>query len=372
MRMSVLDRLRLARTDGIGPITFRRLCELFPDPSEAIANLPQIARKAGRATPLVVPSRDEASAELQALQRMGGRMVFLGDANYPQHLAELGDSPAVFAVLGDVALLGARSVAVVGARNASLNGKSLAGHLAGDLAAAGLVIVSGLARGIDAAAHEAALRNGSTIAVVAGGLDMPYPPEHAKLQARIATTGAVIAEAPLGTAPISRHFPRRNRIVAGLTLGVVVIEAALRSGSLITARVAVEAGREVFAVPGSPLDPRCRGSNDLLREGATLTETAEDVLQQLTSPRPRQPGFAEPTPPGLAPEPGPQELDMVTSLLGPDPCAVDDLIRDCQLPASTVLTVLADLELAGRLEMLPGARVALISGTDRPLQDRNA
>ncbi len=218
--------------------------------------------------------------ELHALDRLGARMIFAGEAGYPPLLAMLDDAPAVIAVLGDPALLADRAVALVGGRNASANGQRMAESLAAELAHS-LVVVSGLARGIDAAAHTGALQTGRTVAAVAGGLDVPYPPEHADLQRRIAETGAVITEAPLGTTPQARHFPRRNRIIAGLALGVVVVEAALRSGSLITARLAQEAGRELFAVPGSPLDPRSRGANDLIRQGAHLTETAQDVLDNL-------------------------------------------------------------------------------------------
>jgi DNA processing protein len=240
-----------------------------------------------------------------------------------------------------------------------------------------LAVVSGLARGIDAAAHAGALSAGRTVAAVAGGLDVPYPPEHADLQAKIATAGAVIAEAPLGTAPAARHFPRRNRIIAGLSLGVVVIEAAPRSGSLITARLAQEAGRELFAVPGSPLDPRSRGSNDLIRQGAHLTETVADVLANLPDHPLRQglsrdplfvrgpvPGVAEPgQKPIEQPEPAPEMArarTQVIDLLGPSPCSVDDLVRRCQFSAATIMVVLLEMELAGRVQTLPGNRVALL------------
>jgi DNA processing protein len=242
-------------------------------------------------------------------------------------------------------------------------------------------VVSGLARGIDAAAHEGALRAGSTVACVAGGLDVPYPPENAGLQARIAAGGAVVAEAPLGTAPQARHFPRRNRIIAGLALGVVVVEAALRSGSLITARLAQDAGREIFAVPGSPLDPRCRGTNDLLRQGAHVTETVADVLENLPDHPLREgiarsPLFAHGPPPGFA-EPAPVDFGdsddaaatdravaKVARLLGPSPTHVDDLIRGCQLSAATVMAALLILEVAGRVEALPGNRMALLASPD--------
>jgi len=241
-------------------------------------------------------------------------------------------------------------------------------------------VVSGLARGIDAAAHQGALQTGRTLSAVAGGLDVPYPPEHADLQHRIAQAGAVVTEAPLGTAPQARHFPRRNRIIAGVALGVVVVEAALRSGSLITARLAQEAGRELFAVPGSPLDPRSRGGNDLIRQGAHLTESAQDVLDNLPSHPSleglaRIPLFAHDTSPGLAepgqhwhePDESPGELArarmQVIDLLGSSPTAVDDVVRRCQFSAAAVMAVLLELELAGRIETLPGNRVALLPGS---------
>jgi DNA processing protein len=277
----------------------------------------------------------------------------------------------VLTVQGRPAALAERAVAMVGSRNASANGQRLAERLADELAGAGLVVVSGMARGIDAAAHAGALRAGETVACVAGGIDVPYPPEHADLQARIARGGAVVAEAPAGTAPQARHFPRRNRIIAGLSLGVVVVEAALRSGSLITARLAQEAGRELFAVPGSPLDPRCRGSNDLIRQGARLTETVADVLAELPSEGIGNVDlFARPqrlreSPAVFATEPPaePAELDgaraLVPGLLGPSPTPVDEVIRRSHLSTGTVMAVLLELELAGRLESLAGNTVAL-------------
>jgi DNA processing protein len=254
----------------------------------------------------------------------------------------------------------------------------MAESLGAELAEAGFAVVSGLARGVDGAAHEGALRSGVTIAAVSGGIDMPYPPEHADLQRRIAQSGAVVAEAPLGTAPLARHFPRRNRVIAGLSLGVVVVEAALRSGSLITARLATEAGREVFAVPGSPLDPRARGANDLIREGAHLTEGLADILANLPDHPSREglsrnplfsrgesPGLSAPadTPPdpGLSAAEAGQARALVLHALSPAPTDVDDLIRRCQLPAPAVMAALLDLEIAGRIESLPGNRVARLA-----------
>ncbi len=370
-----IDRIRLARTDGVGPVTYRRLLRSYGSAAACLDALPALARAGGRQTGPSIPSRDDAERELEQAGRARAALLFIDTPGYPSLLALLADAPPVLAVQGRPDVLDRRSVAMVGSRNASANGQRLAEAMAEDLAAAGLVVVSGLARGIDAAAHEGALRAGATVACVAGGIDVPYPPEHAGLQARIARGGAVVAEAPPGTAPQARHFPRRNRIIAGLSLGVVVVEAALRSGSLITARHAQEAGREVFAVPGSPLDPRSRGANDLIRQGARLAETAADVLEDL----PEHPGEALGRGPqfplrrGLrqdpteAPDP-PEDpssaghgRDQIVALLGPSPTPVDDLIRRSRLSPGSVMAVLLMLEVAGRVEMQPGNMVALLA-----------
>jgi len=368
--VTALDRLRLARSEGVGPVGYRRLMARFADAAAALDALPRLAAAAGRASPPAIPSPASAAREAERVAALGGRLLFLGDPAYPPLLAELADAPPVLAVLGDPASLGAPCVAVVGSRNASANGQRIAEALAADLAAAGYVVVSGLARGIDTAAHVGALSRGRTIACVAGGLDMPYPLENAALQAQIGGGGAVVAEAPPGTAPQARHFPRRNRVIAGLSLGVVVVEAAPRSGSLITARLAAEAGRDVFAVPGSPLDPRARGANGLLRDGAHLTETAQDVIDILRTPTPRIPRLALSEAQAewedrgeISAELRKKVMSALADLLGPAPTAVDDLIRRCQFSAAAVRTVLMDMELAGRLETLPGNRVALLART---------
>jgi DNA processing protein len=382
-----IDCLRLARAEGVGPVTYRRLLERFGSAAAALRALPRLATAGGRASPPQVPTEADAVLEVERTAALGARLLLLGDPDYPPLLAGLDDAPPVLAVLGDVTMLAARAVALVGGRNASVNGRRIAEDLAAELARAGLVVVSGMARGIDAAAHDGALsvgyppvghHVGRTIAVVAGGLDVPYPPEHAELQRRIAAAGAVVTEAPPGTVPQSRHFPRRNRIIAGLVLGVVVVEAAPRSGSLITARLATEAGREVFAVPGSPLDPRSRGANDLIRQGAVLVETAADVLANLpggleAGPAPLFARQAAPDgPPGFA-EPPPAELEFVDSapdraalqaqvldLVGSSPTPVDEVLRRCQFSAPAVMAALLELELAGRIETLPGGRVAAL------------
>jgi DNA processing protein len=358
-----LDWVRLQRTENVGPVTFLELIERYGDATAALAELPVLAAKAGRRNPLRTPTRTQVEAERGRLAELGGRWIGLCEPGYPEALRAIADPPPVVSVLGGADFITRKAVAIVGSRNASANGRRFAQGLARDLAGAGLVVVSGLARGIDAAAHAGALAaaapGGATVAVVAGGIDVIYPPENARLYQAIRDQGVLVAEMGLGTEPKAGHFPRRNRIISGLALGVVVVEAAERSGSLITARLALEQGREVFAVPGSPLDPRARGPNALIRQGASLVEAAEDVLAVLSP-------MAEPAPPGprlvLARA---QESDIargrdrVLSLIGPEPVAVDELVRQCQLSAAIVLAVLLEAELAGRVERHPGNQVAL-------------
>jgi DNA processing protein len=332
--------------------------------------VPKLARRGERSKTVTPATRADAEAELTALQRLGARVVCWGEPAYPSGLAALDDAPPILTVLGRTELLGSPIVAVVGARNASANGRRFCRDLAAALGQGGIVVVSGLARGIDAAAHLGALETGS-VAVVAGGIDVVYPEENRGLHEALAREGAIVAELPLGTEPQARHFPRRNRLISGMALGVVVVEAAARSGSLITARFALEQGRDVFAVPGSPLDPRCRGSNGLLRHGAILTEGAEDVLSQLRpqlahpAPPPRRPSLPPPPvmdwPPARtqAPVADDAALELITERLGPTPVAVDELVRQCHLSAAAVATLLLELELAGRVERHPGNLVSL-------------
>ena len=362
-----IDQLRLIRSEGVGPITYRRLIDRYHTPAAALAALPRLARSGGRASAPATIAAAEAERELERTNALGGRMVFLGEPDYPPLLAMMDDAPPCLIIAGEAALGLQRCVAAVGGRNASANGQRMAENLAAELAAT-VVVVSGLARGIDTAAHRGAMRTGRTIAVIAGGIDQPYPPENTALHHRIAESNLIVTEAPIGTVPQARHFPRRNRIIAGLSLGVVVVEAALRSGSLITARLAQEAGREVFAVPGSPLDPRARGGNDLIRQGALLVENAADVLDNLPmAPAPRRSnigGFGEPDrafpDDVVAAETPPDARGQVLSLLSPEPTMVDDLVRHCHLSPSVTMAVLLELELAGRVETLPGSRVALL------------
>lgn len=359
-----LDWLRLIRTENVGPVTFHRLIEQYGTARKAIEVLPDLARRGGRVKPLRVPPKAEAEREMEANARVGARLLCSCEPDYPEPLAAVDDAPPVISVLGHAHLLKRRTIAMVGARNASLNGRKFAEGLARDLGSAGLLVASGLARGIDTAAHRGALGSG-TAAVVAGGVDVVYPEENEGLYRDIAAQGVVVAECAVGTTPQARHFPRRNRVISGLSLGVVVVEAAMKSGSLITARMALEQGREVFAVPGSPLDPRCKGTNNLLRQGATLVEDADDVLrvfQHLTAPplaeRKDLFSFARPV--------VPDESEVVRARaivienLSPTPVAIDELVRGCQLSPPVVLTVVLELELAGRVQRLPGNQISLI------------
>jgi DNA processing protein len=375
-RLSLSERiewLQLCRSGGVGPRTFGKLLERFGSARRAYEELPRLMREAGGEHGRRC-RRDEAEAELESLQALGAQLIARGEPEYPVRLAEIADPPPLLAVLGDPALLTAPGVAIVGARNASAHGRMLARTLGQELAEAGLVVVSGLARGIDTAAHEGALAaGGGTVAVIASGIDVPYPPENAPLMAEIAGRGAVVSERPPGAVPQARHFPRRNRIIAGLSLGVVVVEAAPQSGSLITARLAAEQGREVMAVPGSPLDPRHRGTNQLLRDGATLVESAADIRAALgalvSSPAPvKRPRRRETRPAAPRPEPvrevAPTAGDLVARLqerLGVEPLLVDELIRQCHATSSEVQQALLELELEGRIERHPGNRVSLAS-----------
>ncbi|MDP6705046.1 MAG: DNA-processing protein DprA [Alphaproteobacteria bacterium] len=356
------DWLRLIRSENVGPIGFFQLLERFGTAAAAIEALPELARRGGRRR-LRLATLAEVEQELAAVEAAGAGLIAFSEPGYPPLLREIADPPPLISVLGHPALLGRETVAVVGARNASASGQRFARQLAAEIAAAGLNVVSGMARGTDAAAHAGALAHG-TIAVLAGGVDVIYPPENEALYHDIVAGGAVISEMPVGTKATARHFPRRNRLISGLALGVVVVEAAPRSGSLITARLAAEQGREVFAVPGSPLDPRARGANGLIRQGAQLTESAADVIdavQRMRERRIEEPRGAayggRPTPPAEA------ELDQgrqaLVRLLGPTPVEVDELIRQSELTPPVVITILLELDLAGRLDRHPGNRVSL-------------
>jgi len=355
-----IDWLRLIRSDNVGPRTFRSLLNHFGSARTALERLPELARRGGAARPGRICSEDDARAELAASERLGVHLLAPDEDGYPPRLATLDDAPPLLGVKGARDVLMRPVIAIVGSRNASGAGLKFAGTLARDLGEAGFVIASGLARGIDQAAHRASLAGG-TVAVLAGGHDKVYPPEHEDLLAAMVDAGgAAISEMPLGHAPRARDFPRRNRLISGMALGVVVVEAALRSGSLITARIAAEQGREVFAVPGSPLDPRAAGTNDLIKQGATLTTEASDVINAVEPIMGRPLALREPEDEPLASEPEVGDRARIVSLLGPSPISLDDLIRMAGTSPAIVRTVLLELELAGRLERHGGGLVSLV------------
>jgi DNA processing protein len=372
--------LRLARSSGLGPVTIRDLVARCGSAAQALVALPELAKRSGRVRPIRLCTQREAEAELATLAKLGARLIARPELDYPEALAAIEDAPPVIAVRGRAELLAAPKIALVGARNASANGRQIARTMAQGLAASGFVVVSGMARGIDTAAHLGALdgrsgpngtngggaNGGGTIAVVAGGIDVLYPPENRVLFDRLGSEGLVVAEAAPGTEPLARHFPRRNRIVSGLSRAAVVIEAALRSGSLITARYALDQGREVMAVPGSPLDPRCRGANRLIREGARLVEDFAQVLESLEGLAGSDLRFYENL--KIDHQVSESEIfsdhtklrDQVLALLGPSPVLVDELVRQCHCSAPVMGMVLLELDLAGRLERHPGNRVSLL------------
>lgn len=361
-----LDWLRLSRSDSVGPITFHKLLARYKTVENALEALPELQTRGGRKKPSRIVTRDEAERELKALGKLGGQMIAVCEENYPLALAAIDDAPPIISVLGNTDNLNQSCIGIVGARNASLNGRKLTHKLAKSLGETNNIITSGMARGIDTAAHTGSLDTG-TIAVVAGGIDVIYPKENESLYHNIIEQGGtIVAENRIATQPTAQHFPRRNRIVSGLSAGVVVVEATIRSGSLITARLAGEQGRDVFAVPGFPGDPRSAGPNKLLKDGAILVERAEDILGHIES------FVAKKIPNGLFEETistenwdkspvesSNDERENVVSLLSHQPVSVDEIVRTCHLSISGVQTVLLELELAGRLMRLPGNRVSL-------------
>ncbi len=356
----LIDRLRLIRTPGIGPIAYRQLLLRFGSAAAALDAIPDLARRGGGKVPGVF-RKDAAEREIEAVEKAGARYLVLGQGLYPRALAELENAPPLITATGNLALLERPLIAIVGARNASAAACRFARGLAHDLGQEGVTVVSGLARGIDSAAHDGSLDSG-TIAVIAGGIDVFYPPENQPRQDDIAGRGLLIAEMPPGTEPRARHFPYRNRIIAGLAAGTVVVEAAPQSGSLITARLAAEAGREVMAVPGSPLDPRAQGCNQLIRDGATLIQTAADVLESISTLNGR---VAMPSrsfehqassPPADA---EPEIRVRIEELLGPSPVPVDEIVRLSGAEPGAVQLILLELDLAGKLDRHAGNKVSL-------------
>jgi DNA processing protein len=356
-----LDWLRLIRSDNVGPRTFRELINHFGGAGAALAALPALNRSGG-GRGIRIASRDEAERERAAIKARGGRLVALGEKDYPARLAMIDDAPPLITIRGKLDTLARPMIAIVGSRNASAAGVKFAQRMAFDLGQAGYAVVSGLARGIDAAAHRASLATG-TVAVIAGGHNRIYPADHEPLVEDILPHGAALSEMPINWEPRARDFPRRNRLISGLSVGVVVVEAAKRSGTLITARLAGEQGREVFAVPGSPLDPRAEGTNALLKQGATLVTEAADVLavvepilgrsvdQPIAEPEQERPAGSEPSD---------DDRSRIIALLGPAPVSIDDLVRLSNASPAIVRTVLLELELAGRLERHGGTLVSLM------------
>jgi len=366
-----INWLRLIRTENIGPVAFRDLILFCGSAANAIERLPDLNIRGGGSRPVRVSSLDDAERELEAIERMGARLVGMGEPDYPQQLKNCEAPPPLVIIKGDANVFRKPPVAIVGSRNASVIGARFTEKLAHDLGDAGFAIVSGLARGIDAAAHKASMASG-TVAVLAGGLDRPYPPENLPIYRAIPESGgALITEMPMGAEPRARDFPRRNRIIAGLSLGLIVIEAAERSGSLISARMAGEMGRTVFAVPGSPLDPRARGTNALLKQGATLVTGADDVIESLAPLMPVGSISSDLTqadllnrldeePAALQPITTDQERNLMIDALGPVPIDVDALVRHVGISAGSAQLILLELDLAGRLLRYPGNQVALI------------
>jgi DNA processing protein len=357
-----LDWLRLIRSDNIGPRTFRALINHYGGARAALEALPGLARRGGAERPGRICTQQEAEKEIEKARRHGVSYIALGEPEYPARLRAIDDAPPLIAIRGRAEVFATPMIGIVGSRNASAAGCKFAAFIARGLSQAGFVIVSGLARGIDAAAHHASLDTG-TVAVLAGGHAHIYPPEHIKLLESLVETGVALTEMPFDWEARARDFPRRNRLISGVSLGVVIVEAASRSGSLITARMALEQGREVFAVPGSPLDPRAEGTNALLKQGAALVTDVEDILSVLQPILGIPPGTPaqEPDVDRQDPaEPGPDERRRITMLLGPTPVEIDDLVRLSGARPAIVRAVLLELEIAGKLERQPGGRVSLL------------
>lgn len=350
------DWVRLARTPNIGPVTFEQLIARYETPTNALVALPDLAKKAGRKKPLVAPPEHEVQGEIDATQAYGARILASCEPAYPQLLRAIGAPPPVLTVMGRTELAARQTVAIVGARNASAAGRKMARDMAAELGQSGYTIVSGLALGIDGEAHAATLETG-TIAVLGGGIDHMYPRQHERLYAEIAAKGLIIAEPYFSYRASARDFPRRNRIVTGLSRGVIVVEAAERSGSLISARVAGEQGREVMAVPGSPLDPRASGTNNLIRQGAALVRDASDVLEVLETLSPLGLEAGRPTDwlyEAIEPDIPQSQIDQVREALSPHPMPIDELARSAGIGAHRCAAILMELELLGEAQTFAG------------------
>ena len=363
-----VDVLRLIRSEQVGPMTFFQLLKFCGSVKKALEMAPALSQRGGRKKPIVLRSRAAAEREYEALTKYGAKLVMYGEETYPRLLQFIGDAPPILTVRGHTHLLQEKNlIGMVGARNASANGCAFARKLASDLGAGKFTVVSGLARGIDTAAHRGSLSTG-TIAVIGGGIDNIYPAENAALYEEIAATGCIVSELPFGMAPHAKSFPARNRIIAGMSRGVAVIEASLKSGSLITADYANDYGRDVYAVPGSPMDPRCTGTNSLLKQGATLLESARDILSSLSPmgdlplAEADAPQFAEATLPGISEDMLAEAREAVLAALSYSPTLLDDVLTASGTTPHLLMAVLLELELADRLERHPGARVSLRTG----------
>ncbi len=362
-----LEWLRLSRTENVGPITFYKLIDRYQTAAKALEALPELAKKGGRKHPLIAPPMDAIEKEYNRLRKIGGDLVCAHEKNYPLALAATDDAPPVLSYLGHIDMVKPPCLGIVGARNASLNGRKFTYKLAKDLGEAGQIIVSGLARGIDTAAHEGALKTG-TIAVVAGGIDVVYPRENQKLYEEIIDHGLILAESPLGMQPIARHFPKRNRIVSGISSGILVMEATVKSGSLITARMSAEQGRDVYAVPGYPLDPRAQGPNKLIQDGAILVQRADDILKKLIdfsggnslNDNNFQPICASENISSYDESQGESIKESILENMSQLPVGIDELARACHVSIPALQMAMLELELAGRLNRLPGNRVVLL------------
>lgn len=374
--------MRLIRSENVGPITFYKLLEQYGSAAKALEAIPEMAKRGGRKRPISLCSVKEAEIELENCRRMGIKLITLLEKEYPDNLKDIYDVPPILAVKGNLDILNKDiTVAMVGARSSSINGKKMSRVMASDFVKQGHIVVSGMARGIDTAVHEGALYEmnnsefkgeGTTIAVLAGGVDVVYPPENQKIYDEMAEKGAIVSEMPLGSKPQSRHFPRRNRIISGLSKGVVVVEATAKSGSLITAKYALEQGREVFAVPGFPLDPRSFGTNCLIKDGATLVSSANDVLDSLAMSE-SMPLFNKMTDKsGLAEDFNDSDFynisdedietaqEKVESCISHTPISIDEIVRECEVSVSVVSSIILDLELAGKIEHHQGNKVSLL------------
>lgn len=363
-----INWLRLIRTENIGPMTFYQLLRQCGSIDQVFERLPQMARNGGRLDGLKIPSITEIESEIEKLHKIGGEFIFACEPNYPYNLGFVEDAPPVLSTIGNLNLLTKTSLAVVGSRNSSMNGEKFAFNISQEIGRSGYVIISGLARGIDRYAHLGSIETG-TIGVLAGGINVIYPPENEKLYHEMKEKGLILAENPFGMEPIARHFPKRNRIVSGIAKGVLVVEAALRSGSLITARFALEQGRDVFAVPGSPFDPRCKGTNGLLREGAILVEKAEDITNILSQSK--QSSFLDESEhsydagPPISPDENDVKMgrEILLNKLGTTPIEIDSLLDHCDLTPNIGLSAILELELAGKIEREAGGKIYKIDHT---------